>query len=215
MTNPSNSSYRENNRAQYDTCPICGEPKTTRSKKCLACTYSRALIEQPADASIRFIPLTRAQVAIVDADDFHRLSAHRWYALWFSNIDGYYAVRWRKDEDGKPCKVYMHREVLGLSEGDPRQADHRFHNTLDNRKIIDGQVNLRIATHAENGKNRRLSSNSTSGFRGVTRSGKKWMALIWIDNKKVYLGTRDTPEAASELYQKAAKENYGNFSGCE
>ncbi len=47
---------------------------------------------------------------------------------------------------------------------------------------------------------------AVSGFTGVSKIGRKFNAHITIDYKLIYLGTFNTPEEASEVYQKAKKE---------
>ena len=58
----------------------------------------------------------------------------------------------------------------------------------------------------------KAQTNSSSGFRGVTktRSRKRWMARITIDSKFTTLGYFDTPEEAHEAYKKAALEQMGD-----
>lgn len=53
--------------------------------------------------------------------------------------------------------------------------------------------------------NRRSLKNS-SGFIGVHKKGKRWISQISINYKVTYLGTFDTPEEASLIYEKAKKE---------
>jgi hypothetical protein len=106
----------------------------------------------------------------------------------------------------------MHRQILGLEKDDPRQGDHKEpRNTLDNRR-----KNLRIApSQSENNYNQRKHSNNTSGYKGVTYhiQTKAWMAQIQVNGKYIYLGYRDTAEAAwRELYVPAALKYHGEFA---
>ena len=45
----------------------------------------------------------------------------------------------------------------------------------------------------------------SSGFYGVSRNGKAWRARITIGGKMRCLGTFDSPEAASAVYNRAAE----------
>ena len=49
-------------------------------------------------------------------------------------------------------------------------------------------------------KGRKKQKVNSTGFRGVEKSGEKFMANIKIDGKKSYLGTFDTKKAAARAY---------------
>lgn len=70
-------------------------------------------------------------------------------------------------------------------------------------------ANLRECTQSQNGANRPMQSNNTSGFKGVTKSRTpgKWIAYVG----KKHIGTFTSPEAAHEAHKKAAIEIYGGF----
>ena len=65
------------------------------------------------------------------------------------------------------------------------EVDHINHIKNDNRWI-----NLRVVTHAENGKNQKLRIDNTSGMPGVTWRNdiKKWRARIKDGIDRVHLG---------------------------
>ena len=73
-------------------------------------------------------------------------------------------------------------------------------------------VNLREATKAANGANRGKQANNTTGFKGVRKHFRKWVAQITIDGVNTYLGIFDSPEEASAAYELAAKQEYGEFA---
>lgn len=155
----------------------------------------------------RQIALTQGQVAIVDDEDYERISKFKWYAIKTSNGAGFYAVRNSlKGEFPTKQQVRMHRFVLGLVQGDGLEVDHIEPSaTLDNRRS-----NLRLATREQNMQNaRRVGS---SGYRGVTRSYGRWQAQIQINKKHTHLGRFDTPQEAHAAYCKAAKEHFGEFA---
>jgi hypothetical protein len=87
-------------------------------------------------------------------------------------------------------------------------VDHINGNTLDNRRS-----NLRVCTHAENMRNRRKNSNSSSGYKGVFWDNhyKKWSSYIRVNNKRIYLGRFDDSKVAYEAYVAASKKYHGEF----
>ena len=90
----------------------------------------------------RLIPLSRGLWTIVDAADYEWLAAYKWFALFAKHTGAYYAAR---KENGTRELVRMHRQILGLKEGNPLEGDHIYpFNTLDNRR-----KNLRIVTAVE------------------------------------------------------------------
>ena len=72
-------------------------------------------------------------------------------------------------------------------------VDHKNHITDDNK-----WKNLREATRKENGMNRTLNANNTSGFCGVSwnKPSKRWQSKIKIDGKDYSLGIYKTHYAA-------------------
>ena len=91
-------------------------------------------------------------------------------------------------------------------------VDHRDVDKLNNR-----WENLRAACHSENGTNRKLFPNNTSGYKGVSwhkRMGK-FQAHISKNRVDRYLGTFDDAESASEAYVKASEKYHGEFARAE
>jgi hypothetical protein len=80
------------------------------------------------------------------------------------------------------------------------QLDHINKNRSDNRIC-----NLREATNAENAQNQKRRDNK-SGFSGVRKENKKWLAEIKVNYKVTRLGLFETPEEAHAVYLKAKHE---------
>lgn len=95
---------------------------------------------------------------------------------------------------------------LVTGEEPPEQVDHEDGNQLNN-----AWRNLRPANQIESSRNTRIRDDNTSGYRGVSRNGKKWKAQIGVDNAIHHLGTFDTPEEASIAYEAAARNLFGAF----
>jgi len=89
------------------------------------------------------------------------------------------------------------------------EIDHINGDTLDNRI-----ENLRVASHAENGRNRGANKNNTSGFKGVywNRLAGKWVAQTKVNRQQIYLGTYETPEDAHAAYCRAVDVLHGDFA---
>jgi|SRR5882757_1676026 len=169
----------------------------------------RALISQPDDKNIRYIPLTRGQFAIVDASDYEELNKTNWYAAWCKNTKSFYVHR--PNTERKVGSISMHRRLLGLEYGDKRNGDHINGNTLDNRRS-----NLRIATPHQNSGNSKLRSDNTSGYRGVyphNRDKGKWCVAQQITGRtSKHQGVFSSKEDAAQVYILIAYLNFGEFS---
>jgi hypothetical protein len=105
-------------------------------------------------------------------------------------------------------KLYReHRLIWFLCTGEwppaDLQIDHINGNPLDNR-----WRNLRLATNSQNQWNRDKQCNNTSGHKGVWRKGNRWAATIWVNNKKLSLGSFASAEEAGAAYRAAAAEHH-------
>lgn len=75
--------------------------------------------------------------------------------------------------------------------------------------------NLRLATPSQQNQNATVRSDSKSGLRGVSfHVSGKWQAKIVVAGKRRSLGLFHTKEEASEAYQKAARDGFGEFAKC-
>lgn len=147
---------------------------------------------------MRTIDLTRGFVAIVDDEDYARVSGFKWY-LHGCGFHGYYART--------ACRKLMHRFIISPPNGLP--VDHKNGDKPDNRKS-----NLRVCTVAGNQHNRGARSDNTSGFKGVSfhKSARKWVAVICLDSKNRHLGCFATKEDAARAYNEAAIILHGAFA---
>lgn len=163
--------------------------------------------------SYRTIPLTKGQVAIVDAADYDWLMQWKWHAGWNPHTNSYYAKRSERvaGEDGasRIITYRMHRELLGLKRGDPHGDHVRPADTLDNRRS-----NLRLASCSQNKANSRKHSNNTSGFKGVSwhKDVKKYSVNLMVNRKSMFLGYVDKPEDGHAIYCEAATRLQGEFA---
>jgi hypothetical protein len=139
---------------------------------------------QQASEDAASIPLKRGNGVVVaytliDAADL------AWASQWEWRLDSHgYANRCQRI-DGHRTTIRLHRELLGLERGDPREGDHIDRNPLNNRR-----TNLRVLSKAGNRQNRSSDKNASSRFRGVCwhRTNRKWAASVRHDGRLVHLG---------------------------
>jgi hypothetical protein len=151
------------------------------------------------------IPLTGGYTAIVDDEDFERVSQFKWFAE--DHRHTMYAKRNVRREDGGWTSERLHRFILGPPDG--IAVDHIDRNGLNNRR-----ENLRIATASENQHNRGKAVNNTSGYIGVSwhKKSGKWQAMIKVNGGAKHLGLFACPVAAAKARDKAAIELHGEFA---
>lgn len=153
------------------------------------------------------IPLTRGYSTIIDAIDSD-LANLKWNSQ--SAKGKSYAVRYSSTKSKKSL-IFLHRvilsRVLGREILPTEKVDHKDGNGLNNRR-----GNLRLATHAQNMRNRKIGKNNTTGYKGVTKRGDKFRAAIQVNGKTKKLGTYSTAIDAADAYDKAAIKHHGEFA---
>lgn len=143
------------------------------------------------------IDLNNGMKALIDDEDFAKLSTHHWFAQ--EGPHTFYATR---------SGVKMHRLIMNAPQG--AIVDHINGNGLDNRK-----ANLRLCTKTLNLANMgAVRPRKTSRFKGVSRKTGvgSWVAQIQVDSKKITLGYFDDEEDAALAYNMAASDLFGEFA---
>lgn len=140
------------------------------------------------------IQLTQGKVAIIDSNDFEKLSQFKWYFH-----EGYA----RTDISNKRLKIYMHRMIIGDGE---YITDHINSNRLDNRKS-----NLRKCTFSQNSVNKfKVNRKTTSKYKGVYFASDRNKWRVQVGRNKI--GSFNTEQEAAIAYNKKAVEIYGEFA---
>jgi hypothetical protein len=146
-----------------------------------------------------------SQTAIVDVDVFCRLGTEKW---GLTN-DGY--ARRKINHNGTTVNFALHTEVMKIvgkdSPSEGHTVDHISGDKLDNRV-----VNLRWATRSQQGVNRQSRPDGLP--RGVNRRGKRFIAQVTRRSGPkpchVYVGIFDTPEEASEAFERVWSQVYSD-----
>ncbi len=175
---------------------------------------------------MKYIDLTRGHRAIVDDEDYERLSKLKWSvcescrkkgSTWYANY--YYKSTTEKNKHGKAkvCSIGMHRMIMDAPKGS--NVDHKNGNPLDNRR-----ENLRFCTMAENIRNQRRTPTTLSPYKGVHAyrvydkkyiDGKQKMgytATVMYGGEVIALGWFGKAKIAARSYDQIAKVMFGEFA---
>lgn len=82
-------------------------------------------------------------------------------------------------------------------------VDHK-----DTVKLNNAFSNFRLTSHNGNQHNRPINVNSSTGYKGVTVKGNKFIAQAQVNGKKHYLGIFDTPEIAYDVYSNFVAQHH-------
>ena len=138
-----------------------------------------------------------------------------------TNRGGYSARIGEPVKDGLDSNGYRRTKIDGVlctqagiiwkwvTGDEPKcQIDHEDGDILNN-----SWHNIREASELTNSANRGIKSTNTSGFKGVNwhKGHRKWEASITKAGKRIFLGRFETPEAASDTYEKVASILHGSF----
>jgi hypothetical protein len=141
--------------------------------------------------------------ATVDDEDYGTVSAVRWTVRRKPNgtvrACHYYSV------DGIRKYVDLGWFILRPLPG--YIVDHISGDPLDNRR-----ANLRIATVAQNVRNRAKHANGRHPYKGVKASKGAFEAWVTCEYVKHYAGRYATVEEAARGYDRAAKRLHGDFA---
>lgn len=82
--------------------------------------------------------------------------------------------------------------------------DGLFIDHIDGDATNNAITNLRVVTHSENHRNRKIQSNNKSGVPGVRFKAGKWYVRIKIQGKETHLGSFQSKEQAVETRKQYA-----------
>lgn len=170
------------------------------------------MVIHDSNSSALFIQLTCGVIVHIDEQDKDLFEKNKWQTTC-PRPDLTYVSRRMRTKEGRKG-IYLHRVIaermIGRLLRRSEYVDHIDGNPLNNIRI-----NLRISTGSQNCFNSKKPKNNTSGYKGVRRNHKRWMAVIKVNRKPIYLGTYDTPEQAHKAYCEAAERYAGEFARFE
>ncbi len=126
---------------------------------------------------MREVPLTKGKVALIDDEDFERVSQYKWLTRKIRHYC--YASRdielpRKADGRRRRRRVFLHRFIMN-PPGD-MCVDHINGDPLDNRR-----VNMRICTPTENKRNRGANRGKKTLYKGIDwmEPRKKRRLTMW------------------------------------
>lgn len=163
----------------------------------------------------KHIPLSKGKFAIVDEDDYWKLSKFKW------TLDSSgYAIRKRTGSTKGTSYIHfirvqgesinigrrmMHSEIINVPIG--FVCDHINRNKLDNRKC-----NLRVVNRSQNRMNSNKRRNCKISYKGVIKLGKKYFSEVGFENKSIRKYGFDSAIDAAKWYDEMALKYHGEFA---
>ena len=133
----------------------------------------------------------------MDEDDFWLYQMYSWSFI----PSGYMMAHERGSPRG--CVMYLHKEIMDTQ----KTVDHKDRDTTNNQ-----QSNLRICNQSLNCANRLKSLGMSSKYKGVHLNRGKWVAMIKVNQKGMYIGRFCIEEDAARAYDKEAIKYFGEFA---
>lgn len=150
---------------------------------------------------MKVIELSQRKQALVDDEDFDRVSQLNWTYHRRFNTEYAIANVW---VGNRRTTVELQRFILHTPKG--LKVDHGDGDGLNCQKY-----NLRPATMAQNQRNAVRGIKNKNGFKGVCKHGNWWEAQINTDFGRVKLGCVDLEEAVN-VYNALCLEFHGEFA---
>lgn len=140
------------------------------------------------------ILMVKGKECLLDDDIYEQVKNKSWYLM-----NNYVLQRNRIGKGNEKETKFLHHFVLPIT-GTNKEVDHIDRNPLNNQRS-----NLRLIEHWQNGHNRPIQSNNTTGHKGISWSKvqQQWHAYIWIKGKRIHLGYFNDYDMAVNVRKEA------------
>lgn len=161
---------------------------------------------------MKVIPLSgalgRGMQALVDDEDYDRLSNYKWYAR--QSKDKLYVERqiYLGVVDGKrkAKSIKIHRDIMGVTDRDI-QVDHKDRDTFNNTKS-----NLRLCNQSQNNHNQGPNKRSLSGHKNISKIKNLWRVMVNYQKTYYWVGLFPTLEEAIKARDDFRRQLLGEFA---
>jgi AP2 domain len=124
---------------------------------------------------------------------------------WRLHSAGYAVLQFTRF--GKIQTLYMHKLLADQFISKPTDKGKKLFVRMINSSKLDCRLeNLEWATMSE----LRRQQSGTAGYRGVSRDGNKYRAVLYDEGKRIYLGVFTTAEEAAKAYNDESQRRFGN-----
>ncbi len=156
---------------------------------------------------MKTIPVSQGRIAVVDDEDFDRVSQNSWSLKKSPHDKTEYASRSIKI-NGKWTQISLHRFVFNARPG--VRIDHKDGNGLNCQKF-----NLRECSHPQNLQNQRM--HNKHGLKGIALitnlpAHRQWISKIRVDGKLKTIGHFGSALEAAAAYNAMATKHFGEFA---
>lgn len=124
---------------------------------------------------------------------------------WYIRSDGYVATNNYHGE-----YAYLHKLIANNFK---KNENNYWVDHIDRNKLNNVEKNLRLVNASQNGMNKGIRSNNTSGKTGVhwSEENKAWCAMISVYKKHINLGYFSSYDDAIQCRVEAEKKYFKNF----
>lgn len=150
----------------------------------------------------------------ISDEDYDKVKDKKWHvSLRFrKGRPQYYICRTAlklEIDAGSSRRVYLHREIYGLTKGDGKMVDHKNGDWTDNTREM-----IRVVTNGQNKANSNKAPGCSSKYKGVywNKRASKWQGQITSNEVSTFLGLFEVEEDAAKTYDIAAIKAFGEFA---
>ena len=156
---------------------------------------------------MKFISIRGSKIsAIVDDVHYDRISQYTWCITPRGKVYRNVYIKATLKTRGKSCIIPLANEVM--------QNYNVIYDHIDRHKENNLVSNLRECNNSQNNANRAKWCGNGSSYKGVTwyKRHSKWAVQIRHNGKPIHLGQYTTEVEAASVYNKKAKELFGEFA---
>lgn len=160
-------------------------------------------------------------VYVVDAEDVNWMKGYTWYTDKAHGVKyPYLSAKKRLDTveyERKEIKIHveiMREEIEKFKMDNPDYHKRIIIDHIDGDISNNRRENLRVRTQSENNMNKKVQSNNTTGFVGVTWHSKQkmWNAMIDYEDERIELGSFYYLRNAMRARVEAEKKYFGEHA---